>query len=91
MAPIYLEKARKDLYKMDKSLARIFIRHVNKISGMPPRRHMEHGLPYNVDEVGGGRLVYDYRGEQMYIVRCFDDHKKYEKWFNASKRKTKVN
>jgi hypothetical protein len=50
---------------------------------------MEHGLPYNVDEVGGGRLVYDYRGEQMYIVRCFDDHKKYEKWFNASKGKRK--
>lgn len=51
MGPIYTEKARKDLKKMDVSLARLFIDHVDKIANMPPRRHMKYGLPFNVDEV----------------------------------------
>ncbi len=84
MDPIYTEKARKDLHKMDNNLACTFIKHVDKIASLPPRRHMKHGLPFNVDDVDErGRLVYEYRGEQLYIVRCFDNHKDYEKWYRS--------
>jgi hypothetical protein len=88
MEPIYNEKARKDLRKMDINLARVFIKHADKIASLPPRRHMKYGMPFNVDEVEGrGRLVYEYRGEQLFIVRCFDNHKDYEKWYRSYKRK----
>ncbi|MGA9141818.1 MAG: hypothetical protein WBZ29_16450 [Methanocella sp.] len=75
------DKARRDLRKMDEKPALIFAKHIDKISGLPPRRHLKHGLPYNVDEVGGRRLVYEYKEGILYIIRCFTDHRDYEKWF----------
>jgi mRNA-degrading endonuclease RelE of RelBE toxin-antitoxin system len=79
------EKAVKDLDDMDKATYLNFRKHLAKISKMPPRRHMRHGVPVNVGEVGQCRIAYrvDAENEVMYIIRCFSDHKEYEKWYNS--------
>jgi mRNA-degrading endonuclease RelE of RelBE toxin-antitoxin system len=75
------EKAEKDLDGMDASARKLFIRHIEKISGMPPRRHRRFGLPFNVEEVGQGRIVYSVEKDSVNILRCFTAHKEYEKWY----------
>jgi mRNA-degrading endonuclease RelE of RelBE toxin-antitoxin system len=79
------EKALEDLEGMDKATYSAFRKHLLKIAAMPPRRHMRHGLPYNIEEVGQGRIAYqvDDEDETLYIIRCFSDHKEYEKWYNS--------
>lgn len=84
MIPVIVaDKARRDLRRMDKAAARIFVKHIDKISGLPPRRHLKHGLPFSVDEVGGGRLVYEFSDGALLIIRCFASHTEYEKWYKS--------
>lgn len=40
------EKAESDLDSMDPNLRKIFLKHMEKIKEMPPRRHMRFGLPF---------------------------------------------
>lgn len=83
MPVVLSDKAKNDLRKMDEKSARVFAKHIDKIAGLPPRRHLRHGLPYNVDEVGRGRLVYEHKGGTLYIIRCFTNHRNYEKWYES--------
>ncbi len=83
MKTLYTEKGRQDLHGMDSSLAKVFIKHADKIAALPPRRHMKFGMPFHVDEVGNGRLIYTYKDEALYIVRCFVNHNDYEKWYRS--------
>jgi mRNA-degrading endonuclease RelE of RelBE toxin-antitoxin system len=78
-------KAIEDLEAMDKATYVSFRKHLQKIAMTPPRRHMRHGVPYNVEEVGQGRIAYHIGedDETLYIIRCFSDHKEYEKWYNS--------
>lgn len=46
---------------------------------MPPRMHMKFGLPFQVDEVRQGRIVYQMENEMLFVLRCFAKHKEYEK------------
>jgi hypothetical protein len=55
-----------------------FLKHIMKIAQMPPRRHMKFGMPFNVEEIGQGRIVYQVNEEKLIIVHCLADHKDYE-------------
>ncbi len=79
------EDAIRDLDSMDKGVREFFRKHIEKISKMPPRRHLRFGLPGNVEDVTKqARLVYTYRNEEtLYIIRCFTTHKEYEKWYKS--------
>lgn len=79
------EKAVEDLDGMDNGQRDFFLKHINKIAVMPPRRHMKYGIPYHVEEVGQGRLIYDMEDEVLTVIRCFSTHKEYEKWFRSYK------
>lgn len=83
MQAVFTEKARDDLRRMDGNLVKVFFKHVEKIVILPPRRHMRFGMPFNVDEVGSGRLVYDYKDDALIMVRCFSNRRDYEKWYKA--------
>jgi len=51
---------------------------------MPPRRHMRFGLPFNVVNVTDqARLIYYVEVETLFVLRCFDKHKDYEKWYKT--------
>jgi len=86
MKIVFSEKAEQDLDRMDGQLRAFFFKHVEKISRMPPRRHMKFGLPFNVENVTDqARLVHHIENEQITILRCFDKHKDYEKWYKSFK------
>lgn len=86
MAIIVSEKAEAQLDAMDNELRIKFIKHMDKIQVMPPRRHLQYGLPFNIEDVTRqARLVYSIQDKNITVVRCFATHKDYEKWFKSFK------
>lgn len=79
----YSPKAFNDLKSFDKKLQAYFLKHIDKLEKMPPRRHMKHGLPCHVENVTRqARLIYSEKKEILIIIRCFSTHKEYEKWYH---------
>lgn len=86
MRIIYRPEAKEQLDRMDNDLRRFFLKHAEKISAMPPKRHLRFGLPFNVEEVTHqARLVYRFKDDACQIIRCFSTHKEYERWYNSYK------
>lgn len=83
MALILLPLAEAAFAKMDVKQQDLFIKHFEKLERMPPRRHLKYGIPYHVEEVGQGRIIYDIRGEDIIVTRCFATHKEYERWYHS--------
>lgn len=79
------DKAEEELDKMDNATYDLFNKHIDKITLIPPRRHLKFGMPFNVEEVGQGRIVYNIKENTPYIIRCFASHKEYEKWYKSFK------
>ena len=78
------ERGDSDFQALEKTLQRFFKAHLEKLSKMPPRRHLKHGLPFFVEDVTKqARLVYLEDGELLRVIRCFATHKEYEKWYNS--------
>jgi len=78
-------QAVEDLDRMDNNTYNLFLKHIEKIACMPPRRHMKFGMPFNVEEIGQGRIVYQIIEDNLFIIHCFADHKDYEKWYRSKK------
>ena len=82
----FTEKAREDFLSLEKELQSYFKKHLEKISEMPPRRHLKFGLPFCVESVTKqARLVYEIENKKLYAIRCFALHKDYEKWYMSYK------
>ncbi len=82
----YTEQSVKALEELDNSIRKRFVRHIEKLQSVPPRRHLKFGLPYNVEEVTKqARIIYQIKEEELHILRCFATHKEYEKWYKAYK------
>ncbi len=82
----FSEKAEKELDELDTNIRKLFIKHAEKIAGMPSRRHMKFGVPFNVEEVTRqARIVYQIEDEVCYILHCFKNHKEYERWYKSFK------
>lgn len=76
------DDAEKALEKMDGTLQQKFDAHIMKISQTRPTRFLKD---QNIEEVGDGRIIYhvDHENDTLYILRCFPDHKSYEKYRNS--------
>jgi mRNA-degrading endonuclease RelE of RelBE toxin-antitoxin system len=86
MELIFSEQSEKELEQMNKQLNSMFGKHFEKISLIPPRRHMRFGLPFSVEEVTKqARIIYKIENETICILRCFVTHKEYEKWYKSYK------
>ncbi len=86
MALLFSETAKKQLKAMPPDLKQIFLKHFEKIQSMPPRRHMRHGIPHHVEKVTRqARIIYHHEGETTHIIRCFQNHKEYERWYKSYK------
>ncbi|MCC7552043.1 hypothetical protein KO317_00050 [Candidatus Micrarchaeota archaeon] len=84
MKVIFLPQARKEFLSLDKRLQSFFIKHIEKLEKMPPRRHMKYGIPQCVENVTRqARLVYEEEKDILYIHHCFATHKEYEKWYRS--------
>jgi hypothetical protein len=76
-------EAEEDMDSMDNLQRKVYVKHFEKISLMSPGRHLKFGLPYNIEDVGQGRIVYQMKNDTIYIIRCFSTHKDYEKWLRS--------
>ncbi len=81
----FSELALTDLEGMDGAIIDRFYKYFDKIRENPQRRHLKHGIPIFVEDIGQGRIAYKIEEGVVYIVRCFSDHKEYEKWFKTFK------
>ncbi|MBU0591194.1 hypothetical protein KKF81_01940 [Candidatus Micrarchaeota archaeon] len=86
MEILFSENAEKELDDMDEQLRQMFIKHIEKLMIVPPRRHMRFGMPFNVESVTKqARMIYQIEEDTFYILRCFKNHKEYEKWYKSFK------
>jgi len=80
----YREEALRDLEACDRELQAFFLRHIEKLASMPPRRHLKYGIPYHVEDVTRhARLIIEIEGDALYVIRCFARHKDYERWYKS--------
>jgi len=83
---VFSDAAKKELKDLPQDLKTIFLKHLNKIQHMPPRRHMKHGIPHHVEKVTKqARLIYNVEEDKLYILHCFKNHKEYERWYKSYK------
>ncbi|HTY91913.1 MAG TPA: type II toxin-antitoxin system RelE/ParE family toxin [Methanocella sp.] len=82
-------EAENDLDEMDNSLYVKFKNHLKSLGDNPYQRHLEHGLPYYVKDFNKKKykIVYTIENDTIYVERCFDDHKKYDRWLELIRRK----
>ena len=73
------EDAARGLEELDNSVSEKLIKRMARMREEEPGRHLHHGLPYFVEEVGQYRLAYTCRGNAK-TVYFAGDHKSYEKW-----------
>lgn len=86
MKIVYRSEAEVQLDKMDTGIRRLFFKHIEKVTQMPPKRHLRFGIPFNVEEVTHqARLVYEFENDTCYVIRCFSTHKEYERWYKSYK------
>jgi len=78
------DQSKKDMKAFERKLQGFFLSHADKLSIMPPRRHLKHGLPWNVEDVTKqARLVYLADNDALRVIRCFATHKEYERWYQS--------
>ncbi len=76
--------AREEFLALERHLQVYFKSHLEKLSQMPPRRHLRFGMPHNVEDVTRqARLVFDVKEETLFVIHCFATHKEYEKWYKS--------
>jgi len=79
---IIFDEAQAELEAMDSVLMIMFLRHIEKVTNMPPRSHLRFGNPHFVEKVTkSARFAYRIEDETVYVVRCFATHKEYEQWY----------
>ncbi|MBI2445688.1 hypothetical protein HYV43_04835 [Candidatus Micrarchaeota archaeon] len=80
----FSDTAKEDFEGFERQLQLFFKSHLEKLSEMPPRRHLKHGVPHHVENVTKqARMVYNIESDTLYIIRCFATHKEYEKWYRS--------
>ncbi len=83
MKIIFKEEARADIKTFERQLQAFIMKHLGKLSRMPPRRHLKHGLPLVENITKQARLVYVEENDTLYVLRCFATHKEYERWYQS--------
>jgi mRNA-degrading endonuclease RelE of RelBE toxin-antitoxin system len=87
MQVIFDEDARKDLKNLSERI--LFHRHIKKLLEIGPRKHFSYKIDAYKENVGAdGRIVFmrDEDEDTLRIMRCFTDHKDYEKWYKSYKK-----
>jgi mRNA-degrading endonuclease RelE of RelBE toxin-antitoxin system len=69
--------------KFDKSVQAKITKKILQLKQPHPSRHMKHGAPFFVEEVGGYRIVFIViEKEMMKRIEFVGTHKQYEKWYS---------
>jgi len=55
-----------------------------KMRAVLKTRHLKHGFPYFVEEVGGYRIVFEvFEKEKIRKIIFVGDHKQYQRWYKS--------
>lgn len=70
--------------KFDPSTQKIIYKKIHQLQNPIVGRHLSHGLPHYVEEVGGYRIAYlsDDSSKVRNII-FVGDHKQYERWYKT--------
>jgi len=72
--------------ELDQSVREKVLSKLEQLRGRHPSRHLQHGLPFFVEEVGQYRICFKVdEGEKVKIFFFVGDHKEYEKWYSGVK------
>jgi len=86
MELIFSDSGKLEIENLEQELKSIFIKHLERMQSSPPRKHLKHGMPGHVEKVTRqARIVFNIKGEQIYILHCFASHKEYERWYKSYK------
>jgi hypothetical protein len=86
MELIFSDSGKLEIENLEQELKSIFIKHLEKMQSFPPRKHLKHGIPCHVEKVTRqARIVFNIKGERIYILHCFASHKEYERWYKSYK------
>jgi phage-related protein len=86
MQLVFSDSAKRELENLPQELIALFLKHLDKIQEMPPRKHMKHGIPCHVEKVTKqARIIYNIEGGDIYILHCFGGHMEYERWYSSYK------
>jgi len=70
--------------KFDASVRERIWKKVLQLEQPLPHRHLKHGLPFFVEEVGGYRIVFEvYEKEMTKRIHFIGNHKQYEAWYSS--------
>lgn len=84
MELVFSDSARKELENLPDELIAFFLKHMEKMQEMPPRKHMKYGIPCHVEKVTKqARIVFNIEGGYIYVLHCFGSHKEYERWYGS--------
>jgi len=80
---LFEEEAERMLGRMDKPVRqRILKKAIQLENDDTTSRHLRHGAPCFVEEVGGYRMAFVISGKQKRIL-FVGDHKQYERWYRG--------
>jgi mRNA-degrading endonuclease RelE of RelBE toxin-antitoxin system len=86
MELVFSDSAKKELESLAHELKALFLKHMEKMLEAPPRKHMKHGVLCHAEKVTKqARIIYNIKGDQIYILHCFGGHKEYERWYTSYK------
>jgi hypothetical protein len=86
MELIFSDSGKLEIENLEQELKSIFIKHLEKMQNSPPRKHLKHGIPCHIEKVTRqARIVFNIKGERIYILHCFASHKEYERWYKSYK------
>jgi hypothetical protein len=86
MELIFSDSAKKEIENLEQEMKSIFIKHLEKMQSSPLRKYLKHGIPCHVEKVTRqARIVFNIKGERIYILHCFASHKEQERWHKSFK------
>jgi mRNA-degrading endonuclease RelE of RelBE toxin-antitoxin system len=86
MEIIFSDSARREMEDLEQELQSLFIKHLEKMQKASPRKHMKYDIPCHVEKATKQvRIVYDIKGDLIYVLHLFASHKEYERWYQFYK------
>jgi mRNA-degrading endonuclease RelE of RelBE toxin-antitoxin system len=81
---IFHEEARRKIFALDHSVRKLILKKIARMKTEPAGKHLRHGLPYFIAEVGQYRIAYEVdEAEKKKIIQFVGDHKEYAEWYRS--------
>lgn len=80
---IFHPKALERLNALDRSVQMKLYKKIAQLENGLPARHLKHGLPYFVVELGSYRIAFVVEPDKTRKIFFVGDHKEYKNWYKS--------